>query len=413
MFATDRYLTIFLVTFLLVELTQGCKQKCEGKEGIPKSLRPFFTTCLSKKLAGIKLNWESLVNYVVWDDAWYYATESFYCKNKTETCWLENLQYLIKPNSYKYPYVKHCITEYMAPRKPPVSCETVESPVYRPRIYQQFQRMFGCPQLSQQYVQCLGKTAFVETARIIIRPEENFLRPSYKMGQLARFINKHRSDCRITPVGKSFLRSCTESQNQQANNTAQTGLIRRSRSLKDIIAQSNGGRINFRLTGTGTVVVQPSKPIKIKPANAPKCLSKKLQMVMRSRTVLSNVVSKCNAEENKRRSQRISAQFIVRPVAKKLPGQVGDCRGKWGEWFDNDDPESGTGDLEYLNRIRRRHRGSVCLRPTAIQARVVKTGDAYVKTGDKVKIKPTFGLSCHKYNQADRTCEDYEVRFCC
>merc|ERR1712130_860200 len=84
---------------------------------------------------------------------------------------------------------------------------------------------------------------------------------------------------------------------------------------------------------------------------------------------------------------------------------VGECKfGTWTSWFDRDNP-SGTGDWELL-----KDQGGVCERPTAVEARII--GSTAMTTTEVVTIS-LAGFVCQNVNQADRYCEDYEIRYCC
>lgn len=414
-FTSVRNIAIVLGLFFLGHYVEGCRPKCEEGKGIAKSLRPFFTECLTRKLGNVKVKWEQIVNYVVWDDLWYDATELFFCKGKNETCWMDNVKYLIKDTSYPYVYLKHCIKEYAGwiPEDPSHKCESLENPVYRPRIYQKFESILGCPLSAKSYVTCLSSAALAHTAIIILKPGEKLIKPSYRMTQLSKFLTNQRADCRLTQIGNSYIRTCIENK-KSLNKTESVIRSKRALNLKNLF-NSSVGRIDFRLTGGGVARILPSKPLKVKASNAPKCLPPKLAMVMKARTVLSAVVSRCNSEENKRKTRRVSTSFIIAVPDKKEPGQVGKCKStqKWSKWFNIGKPSNPSGDFEYFSRIRRANRRAVCVRPTAIQAVLAKNNKAYTTSNEDVRISPTFGLSCHNYKQDDRKCEDYKVRFCC
>ncbi|XP_078616292.1 uncharacterized protein LOC144884710 [Branchiostoma floridae x Branchiostoma japonicum] len=85
----------------------------------------------------------------------------------------------------------------------------------------------------------------------------------------------------------------------------------------------------------------------------------------------------------------------------------------WTAWFDRDDP-SGTGDWETLTDLRTENPGQICPAPTAIQARVISTGQDASLTGEQFAYyDTTTGFVCKKNDQSDSRCLDYEVRFCC
>ncbi|KAI8504762.1 hypothetical protein Bbelb_178800 [Branchiostoma belcheri] len=85
----------------------------------------------------------------------------------------------------------------------------------------------------------------------------------------------------------------------------------------------------------------------------------------------------------------------------------------WTKWLNVDNPGT-TGDWESLHSIRRNLPGQVCDTPTAIDARVVGTGQDAWSTGENFAyFDATAGFVCRKVDQPDNTCLDYEVRFCC
>ncbi|XP_078584280.1 uncharacterized protein LOC144866630 [Branchiostoma floridae x Branchiostoma japonicum] len=85
----------------------------------------------------------------------------------------------------------------------------------------------------------------------------------------------------------------------------------------------------------------------------------------------------------------------------------------WTDWLDRDDP-SGTGDWETLSDLQQDFPGRICDAPTAIQARVIGTGQDALATGENfVFFDATTGFVCRKEDQKDGMCLDYEVRFCC
>ncbi|XP_078584278.1 uncharacterized protein LOC144866627 [Branchiostoma floridae x Branchiostoma japonicum] len=85
----------------------------------------------------------------------------------------------------------------------------------------------------------------------------------------------------------------------------------------------------------------------------------------------------------------------------------------WTNWFDRDNP-SVTGDWETLSNLQQENPGRICKAPTAIEARVVGTGQDALTTGENFAFcDATTGFVCRKDDQPDNTCLDYEVRFCC
>ncbi|XP_078670904.1 uncharacterized protein LOC144911022 isoform X2 [Branchiostoma floridae x Branchiostoma belcheri] len=85
----------------------------------------------------------------------------------------------------------------------------------------------------------------------------------------------------------------------------------------------------------------------------------------------------------------------------------------WTKWFDRDDPGK-TGDYEGLKALREENPGKICDVPTAIEARVIATGQEASLTGEEFRFYDTInGFVCKLEDQNDGTCLDYEVRFCC
>ncbi|XP_035677719.1 mucin-5AC-like [Branchiostoma floridae] len=85
----------------------------------------------------------------------------------------------------------------------------------------------------------------------------------------------------------------------------------------------------------------------------------------------------------------------------------------WTNWFDRDNP-SVTGDWETLSNLQEENPGMICKAPTAIEARVVGTGQDALATGENFAFcDATTGFVCRKDDQPDNECLDYEVRFCC
>ncbi|ESO92027.1 hypothetical protein LOTGIDRAFT_121599, partial [Lottia gigantea] len=84
---------------------------------------------------------------------------------------------------------------------------------------------------------------------------------------------------------------------------------------------------------------------------------------------------------------------------------------KWTQWFDRDNP-SGTGDWEHLASLLDAYPGRVCKHPTAVDAQLT-SGAPYTDGGDTLTLSPSQGLICQNNLQADKSCNDYKVRFCC
>ena len=111
------------------------------------------------------------------------------------------------------------------------------------------------------------------------------------------------------------------------------------------------------------------------------------------------------------------------------------CSGTWTKYYDRDDPANlpdtddsqsgfgvygsgtieslGGGDYENLVWLRIENSHEICVNPTAVDARVVGNHTHYSQTGQTLTINPQIGLKCENDQQANGTCLDYEVRFCC
>lgn len=81
-------------------------------------------------------------------------------------------------------------------------------------------------------------------------------------------------------------------------------------------------------------------------------------------------------------------------------------------WFNRDSPNS-TGDYETLAGLRETN--DACDHPVAVECRTLQNGNLVdsSETGEALTCDTTTGLSCRNLSQADRKCEDYEVRFYC
>ncbi|XP_035659392.1 uncharacterized protein LOC118404427 [Branchiostoma floridae] len=85
----------------------------------------------------------------------------------------------------------------------------------------------------------------------------------------------------------------------------------------------------------------------------------------------------------------------------------------WTVWF-NRDGSGGRGDRELLSHLCRENPGQICPHPTGVHARVVSTQQEASLTGETfVYYDTTIGFFCNNTHQADGSCLDYEVRFCC
>ena len=86
--------------------------------------------------------------------------------------------------------------------------------------------------------------------------------------------------------------------------------------------------------------------------------------------------------------------------------------GVWTPWDDRDNP-AGSADNE--ERAYYTHGGTCATEgvPLAIQARIVGTHEPYTDSDDVITITPDRGLLCLNADQADGSCADYEVRYCC
>uniref|UniRef100_H2ZPC1 WxxW domain-containing protein n=1 Tax=Ciona savignyi TaxID=51511 RepID=H2ZPC1_CIOSA len=86
--------------------------------------------------------------------------------------------------------------------------------------------------------------------------------------------------------------------------------------------------------------------------------------------------------------------------------------GRWSRWISVDNPLFGSGDNEYLFRVR--NLAGFCQNPTAIQARVVGTHLSSKFSGDTFyAMNSRVGLICRNYQQISGRCKNYEVRYFC
>ncbi|XP_066292335.1 mucin-5AC-like [Branchiostoma lanceolatum] len=86
---------------------------------------------------------------------------------------------------------------------------------------------------------------------------------------------------------------------------------------------------------------------------------------------------------------------------------------RWTRWYDRDNP-SGWGDAETFPWLRNENPGQICSSPSAIEARVRGTHTPASQTGETFHhFDTTIGFGCKNSDQRDRSCLDYEVRFCC
>ena len=85
---------------------------------------------------------------------------------------------------------------------------------------------------------------------------------------------------------------------------------------------------------------------------------------------------------------------------------------KWTRYF-NRDNQHYTGDHESLSKLRRDYPGQICSKPVKFEARTVQGHIPYHKTGEKLTVSLTHGLTCLNKDQRDRQCKNYEIRFCC
>lgn len=105
--------------------------------------------------------------------------------------------------------------------------------------------------------------------------------------------------------------------------------------------------------------------------------------------------------------------------ADQLDGECSDYKvrfmcqvGTWTGWLNADRP-SLSGDWETLDSNDTTVR---CENPTDIRARVVGTNTVIsniTSAPDKLAAFGLTGLACKNADQADNTCEDYEIRFLC
>ena len=75
-----------------------------------------------------------------------------------------------------------------------------------------------------------------------------------------------------------------------------------------------------------------------------------------------------------------------------------------------DNPETGDGDLEILDKIRVNH--TVCESPVAIECREAIYKDDSKSTNQTIICDQSVGLECYNRDNVNG-CFDYEVRFFC
>lgn len=89
----------------------------------------------------------------------------------------------------------------------------------------------------------------------------------------------------------------------------------------------------------------------------------------------------------------------------------------WTRWLNRDNP-GGTGDFETLRDHRRENPDIVCANPTAVECRVIKTGQP-VKTvqtrrGSSYRCElPVGGVCDNRFQAPGERCKNLEVRFAC
>ena len=89
------------------------------------------------------------------------------------------------------------------------------------------------------------------------------------------------------------------------------------------------------------------------------------------------------------------------------------CDGSWTNWMNRDNPDA-TGDWETIKVLQQEGKLSNACKPSAIEARTRKDKVPALATGEKFKHNDTaVGFACINEEQADKKCQDYEVRFCC
>ena len=81
----------------------------------------------------------------------------------------------------------------------------------------------------------------------------------------------------------------------------------------------------------------------------------------------------------------------------------------WTPWLNADNPFDGC-DMETLSVIAEKYPDLVCESPEAMDARVFLTELPFDPTLPNIRFG-TFGFEC--CNRFGRSCNDYEVRFCC
>ncbi|XP_029429898.1 uncharacterized protein LOC115074513 [Rhinatrema bivittatum] len=120
---------------------------------------------------------------------------------------------------------------------------------------------------------------------------------------------------------------------------------------------------------------------------------------------------KCNNKDqvNKKSCSDYEVRF-------KCPNEFCEARrigGCWTKWFNRDEP-TGTGDFEDVDSIYKANPGAMCTNATNIEARRSSDKMPASVTGEVFfRYNTNYGFACKITDQADYTCDDYEVRFRC
>jgi len=125
-----------------------------------------------------------------------------------------------------------------------------------------------------------------------------------------------------------------------------------------------------------------------------------------------------NADQTDRRCENYEIRFCCEPDnGNTVETQLvdGDCpvdgdRVQWSNWMSRDFP-SMTGDWELRTRLVSEGYLNKECSPIAAEGRMI--GSTATWTNEVVTFSASYGLVCQNAAQPDRTCEDYEIRFCC
>nr|XP_026692192.1 zonadhesin-like isoform X3 [Ciona intestinalis] len=116
--------------------------------------------------------------------------------------------------------------------------------------------------------------------------------------------------------------------------------------------------------------------------------------------------------ENSRQPSGVCQDYKIRVCCS---GILGECTSgsSWSRWMSEDTPVYVEGDVQLLSILRSKYPDEVCASPTAVRGRSKDTGLVYSMTQNFLSIHNLLGLICSDVKQNIRTCDNYEVQFCC